>query len=179
MGDRQRTLAGVRKRPCPLERRERWHRLLIVPGQGRAGVVLLSESVSGYDCHWIVTSPTEGYLTVCTGEDLCPCCQAGWAPTWYGYLACQEIPGGRHRLLAVPQACYANCDALRRHDGHLRGRQLWLQRAEGRKSAPLTAHLAAGDPQQVLPVAWDVDAEVLHRFCRTPISVYLPEGGAS
>ena len=175
----QRLLDGVRRKPCPTDKRPRWHRLFAVPAGGRAGAVVLSDCVAGYDCHWIVSSPQAGYLTLCPGPDLCPCCQVGWPATWYGYLACQELPSGKAKLLAVPQASYAHCPGLREHDGHLRGRELWFQREGDTRCGALTARLVAGDPSRVLPAAWDVEEEVLRRFGTMPISCYLPaEGGA-
>lgn len=139
-----------------------WHKLLIVPPRGEILVEVLSQRMVGYATHWDVEEKRTVY---CTGEGVCPYCDIGWEPGWYGYLAVRAYPSRALRLLGIPRVAYIECPRLAELDGQLRGAVLKLHRLLEHARGPL--HVQIGntrvDPDS-LPNGWDLAADLRRRF---------------
>jgi hypothetical protein len=101
-------------------------------GAQKHSFLLLNPRVYGLATHW-------------DGERILPCthqlgvclpCRLGWEARWRGFLGGASCQTKGRYLLQITALAWNLCDALKEHDGELRGRYLCLFRLGDKRQAP-------------------------------------------
>jgi hypothetical protein len=150
-----------------------WHPLLMVPREGFASCVVLSERFAAYDTHW---DEQTRHVVPCTGDETCDRCHNGRRRYVYHYAAVWHTPYGQQKLLGIPESAWDCCAALEALKEQARGVILTLRRFKDRRNAPISITIAEKRAQTArLPHGWDIQADLMRRFGYDSVTLYSPD----
>lgn len=153
--------------PCPPKAGDDFVPIIKPKPNETIDAVCVSQRMVGYLNHYV-----DGKIVPCYApERVCPFCDGGQKPRWYGYLGVVVLPRRHRRVLTISLGAAQNSPTLAANDGKLRGLGIRLTRLGDGKNAPVKAVIGAVRERIDLPQEWDVARNLFAKWGILPAGV--------